>query len=198
MVVDILFIAFLSLGQSESAVIHEAVELPYACVPAAGAVVLRRFGISANYADLYQEMEVRPDGTASLGALRRTCEGHGLFVGVYQYLTIPQLRTYLSHGYCAVVISKTETAEQHATCYFGDPPLECDLLHPVRFADPDILSQQLESGVHAIIIGKRAVPPPLIDLTSFLAVAASTAVLVYLTGVMVAKWRNRSSSLKSA
>ena len=87
---------------------------------------------------------------------------------------------------------KTEEAEQHAACYFGDPPLECDLLHPVRVADPDSLREQLQSGVYSIIVGKQPVPPPLIDLSTFAAVTAATGVLVYLAaGVSLRYYRRR-------
>jgi len=85
-----LLITLLMLAQPESGARQEVRDPAYACVPAAGAVVLRRFGLPGRYAELYREMNVRDDGTASLADLRRACESRGLHVAVYQYLTIPQ------------------------------------------------------------------------------------------------------------
>jgi hypothetical protein len=154
---------------------------PYACIPAAAAIVLAYFDKPINYNDIYDQMDVQPDGFTSVDNLTDVCERQDLKCAAFTGLSPESLNRYLKQGYVVVVIGG-QAGKEHSVCLFDSPKgiLATDLRSPLHDANIATLNHVLQDDSHrvlCVVIGRaQVVPPGFLVRNWMLVLAAAIAV----------------------
>jgi hypothetical protein len=131
----------------------------YACVPAAATLVLAHYGFSAQYGELVREMNVGPDGRASLGSLVRACEKRGLYAAGFSGLCADRVGEYVRGGFVVVARVGVHGGE-HAISLFGQDGmiLAADLIDSPFTVNKEALMDLVSTNPYCVVIGRRPIP----------------------------------------
>lgn len=131
----------------------------YACVPCATCMVLSYFDMPEPYDAVLKEIPCDNQGNGNVSDLVALVQRRGLYCRVFQGMTLAQLNSVLSRGFCAVVVADRGES-RHASAVFraGNELLSTDVQSPLHCANLSHLERFLQQGAVCVLVGKGPVP----------------------------------------